>query len=195
MSDYQWRRWCQQGMVFLSGKKRKKNVTTYAYIKFTCCFNWLSTYCRIMDKIAFSERRWNLYDLIDFVEWLIDDDIALARLPSYSMICLTQSSEREREEARSSASLFSSDRTLNKYEQWYGMSYHLLIASKTAGIVHIMKLIRRKMKRSKSIEKARANLVSDMSMWQYSRDTNSKSVNWKKNYFSYLLNFSLLINV
>jgi hypothetical protein len=36
------------------------------------------------------------------------------------------------------------------------------------------------MKRSKSIEKARANLVSDMSMWQYSRDTNSKSVNWKK---------------
>jgi len=77
--------------------KKKKNVMTYAYIKFTCCFNWLSTYCRIMDKIAFSERRWNIYDLIDFVEWLIDDDVALARLPSYSMICLTQSSERERE--------------------------------------------------------------------------------------------------
>jgi len=36
------------------------------------------------------------------------------------------------------------------------------------------------MKRSKSIEKARANLVSDMSMWQYSRDTNNMSVNGKK---------------
>ncbi len=80
---------------------RQKNVMTYAFIIVPCYFNWSSTYCRIMDKIAFSEKkRWNIYDLIDFVKWLIDHDVALVRLPSYSMICLTQSSERERERGK-----------------------------------------------------------------------------------------------